>query len=91
MRQEERDAEAGRALKAIRLARGLTQEDLAAQADLDQSALSKVERLGPGASWKQFCRVAAALGCEITLSIKSDTQSSGQDSAHRILRPASKL
>jgi transcriptional regulator with XRE-family HTH domain len=81
-RQHEFDSAVGTALKELRKARGLSQEALAAEADLDQSLLSKVERLGPGAvGWQRFCRIASALGCDVEVRLKpiEDGGRSGRD------------
>jgi transcriptional regulator with XRE-family HTH domain len=69
-RQDELDRAVGAVIRELRNARGLSQEALAAEADLDQSLLSKVERLGPGAiGWQRFCRIASVLGCEVELRL----------------------
>lgn len=81
-RQHEFDSAVGTALKELRKARGLSQEALAAEAEVDQSLLSKVERLGPGpVGWHRFCRIASALGCEVEVRLKpiSDVGRSGRD------------
>lgn len=69
-RQNELDIAAGTALRQARIAKGLSQEGLAADADLDQSLLSKVERLGPSqVRWTRFCRIAAALGLDVEVRL----------------------
>jgi transcriptional regulator with XRE-family HTH domain len=63
--QDDLDKKAGAALRDIRTKLGRSQEDISIEIDLDQSTLSKVERLGPAAvSWKRFCDVVKALGYE---------------------------
>jgi transcriptional regulator with XRE-family HTH domain len=60
---------AGARLRALREAKGLSQEALSLRAEVDQSTLSKVERLGPNQmSWSNILRVAEALGCVIELN-----------------------
>ena len=69
-RQEEADRAAGAALRARRTALGMSQEELALRAELDQSLLSKIERLGPAVvSWGRFCRVAQALGVAVAVQL----------------------
>jgi len=63
---------AGAQLRALREARGMSQEDLSLDADVDQSTLSKMERLGPQAvSWSKLIKVADVLGCVIEISFRS--------------------
>ena len=62
---------AGASLRAIREAKGLSQEDLSFDANIDQSTLSKVERLGPHVmSWGKIVKIAAALDCLVEISFK---------------------
>ena len=71
--QDEIDKAFGESLKALRVSLGMTQEVLAAQADVDQSKLSSVERLGPGeVSWVRLCRIADALGAVVEVNLRSD-------------------
>lgn len=81
IRQTELDKEAGAAIKNLRKAAGLSQEELADSSDVDQSALSKAERLGPGAiGWVRFCRVANQLGFAVEICLTkagSDTSLEG--------------
>jgi Helix-turn-helix len=64
----------GARVKEIRLAEGLSQEELSFKAEVDQSRLSKLERLGPAAiGWKGFCRVVAAMGFELSFTIKKSS------------------
>ena len=63
--QDDLDKKAGAALRDIRTRLGRSQEDVSIEIDLDQSTLSKIERLGPAAvGWKRFCEVVKALGYE---------------------------
>lgn len=67
-KQNELDLAAGEALRALRKKVGRSQEDLSIEIDMDQSTLSKVERLGPSATgWKRFCKIAEALGHEVEI------------------------
>jgi hypothetical protein len=71
MSQDEALAEAGRKLRSIRESKGLSQEALSLQINMDQSNLSKVERLGPHlVSWAKFLKLASALGCVIEVTFK---------------------
>ncbi len=63
--QDDLDKKAGAALRDIRTKLGRSQEDVSIEIDLDQSTLSKVERLGPAAvGWRRFCEIVNALGYE---------------------------
>jgi len=63
--QDDLDKKAGAALREIRTQLGRSQEDISIDIDLDQSTLSKIERLGPSAvGWRRFCDVVKALGYE---------------------------
>lgn len=73
MSQDEAMKTAGAKLRQLREHRRMSQEDLSFEASIDQSTLSKVERLGPHlASWKKILKIAEALDCvlEVTLSPK---------------------
>jgi transcriptional regulator with XRE-family HTH domain len=60
---------AGATLRSLREAQGLSQEELALEAGVDQSRLSKIERLGPqAASWAQLLKITAALGHIVEIS-----------------------
>jgi transcriptional regulator with XRE-family HTH domain len=62
---------AGNQLRALREQKGLSQEKLAAQAGVDQSRLSKVERLGPQQfNWTGLIRVAEALDCVMEINFR---------------------
>jgi len=70
--QDELDRAAGSALKELRERSGRSQEDLAAEANIDQSMLSKIERLGPSATgWRRFCMVASALGAVVEIKLRA--------------------
>ncbi len=63
--QDDLDKKAATALRDIRIRLGRSQEDVSIEIDLDQSTLSKVERLGPAhVGWKRFCEIVKALGYE---------------------------
>jgi len=73
--QDDANRAAGARIRQIRRANGLSQEALALEASIDQSALSKVERGGPHfISWQKLFSLADALGCvvEVNLTSKSD-------------------
>lgn len=79
MSQIDRDSEAGKRLRELRIASRKSQEDVSFSASLDQSSLSKVERQGPRAcSWPRFCAIAEALGYEVDVVFRpiqdGDTQ-----------------
>jgi transcriptional regulator with XRE-family HTH domain len=62
---------AGNQLRTLREQKGLSQEKLAAEAGVDQSGLSKVERLGPQLfGWTVLIRIAQALGCTVEISFR---------------------
>ena len=70
--QSDLDKAAGAALRELRIAAGLSQEDISFAADIDQSTLSKVERLGPAAvGWARFCRIVEALGHEVQITYQT--------------------
>jgi transcriptional regulator with XRE-family HTH domain len=72
--QDKLDRKAGAALREFRKQSGRSQEDLAADADIDQSMLSKVEREGPAATgWRRFSRIAVALGYEVEITFRQKT------------------
>lgn len=69
--QSEAFGESGRQLRAIREQKGLSQEDLAFEAGVDQSTLSKAERTGPHViSWARLVAVAEALDCTIEVNFR---------------------
>ncbi|MCA0358327.1 MAG: helix-turn-helix domain-containing protein [Proteobacteria bacterium] len=62
---------AGQRIKDARSAAGLSQESLAMDSDLDQSTLSKIERMGPRiVSWKKLEALAEALGCVVDVRLQ---------------------
>jgi transcriptional regulator with XRE-family HTH domain len=74
MSQEDLDRSTGEKLKELREQAGMSQEDLAFAAGIDQSGLSKLERIGPLAiSWGRLCRIANVLGCEIEIVFRPTT------------------
>jgi transcriptional regulator with XRE-family HTH domain len=69
--QDEAFRLAGDALRTMRQAKGLSQEDLSFEAKMDQSTLSKIERMGPHvASWKKLQQIAECLGCTIEVTFR---------------------
>jgi DNA-binding XRE family transcriptional regulator len=52
---------------ALRLERGLTQEDLAARAGIDQADISRIERGATSPTWKTLQRVLAALDARLEI------------------------
>ena len=71
MDQDEAWRTAGQRIRDARVAAGLSQEDLAIEADWDQSTLSKVERLGPQiVSTRKLEALAAALGCVVDVTFR---------------------
>ena len=63
--QDDLDKAAGGRLRELRIAAQLSQEDVSFASEIDQSTLSKIERLGPAAvGWGRFIKVVAALGYE---------------------------
>jgi transcriptional regulator with XRE-family HTH domain len=57
-----RQARIGKAIKAVRNAQGLTQEELAARADLHPTYISDVERGVRNPSWDVVARLAEGMG-----------------------------
>ncbi len=83
--QEDLDKRAGERLRELRIASGKSQEAISFAANLDQSTLSKVERLGPGAvGWARFCRLAEVLGYEVEVTLRATKKSQAE-----VSRPAS--
>lgn len=73
--QEDANHANGARIREVRQKAGLSQEDLSFEANIDQSTLSKIERLGPQVvSWQKLFALADALGCiiEVKLTPKSD-------------------
>ena len=62
--------QSGLAIRTLREEAGLSQEALSFEANVDQSTLSRVERLGPHTiSWKKLRSIAKALGCVVEISL----------------------
>lgn len=73
--QDEAFVAAGQMLRALREQKSLSQEKLAGDAGVDQSGLSKVERLGPQLlNWTRLVRVAEALDCVIEINFRPRKQ-----------------
>ena len=69
--QDEAWRAAGQRIRDARVAAGLSQEELAIEAEWDQSTLSKVERQGPHiASFRKLEALAAALGCVVDVTFR---------------------
>ena len=69
--QDDLDKEAGARLRELRVAAGVSQEEISFAAKVDQSTLSKVERTGPGAvGWARFCQIVRVLGYEVELTYR---------------------
>lgn len=62
MSRAKRQARIGKAVKATRTAQGLTQEELAARADLHPTYISDVERGARNPSWDVIARIAEGMG-----------------------------
>lgn len=65
MPRTSRQARIGKAVKAVRTAQGLTQEDLAARADLHPTYVSDVERGARNPSWDVIARIAEGIGVPV--------------------------
>jgi transcriptional regulator with XRE-family HTH domain len=75
MDQQDLYSEFGDELRNRRRNAGMTQEDLAFEAGLDQSSLSKVERTGPkSVSWSKLEAVASALNCKLRVSLEPEIE-----------------
>lgn len=61
MPRTSRQARIGKAVKAVRAAQGLTQEDLAAKANLHPTYISDVERGVRNPSWDVIARIAEGM------------------------------
>ncbi|SDG96653.1 helix-turn-helix domain-containing protein [Pelagibacterium luteolum] len=64
-------------LKTLRLARGLSQEELAHRAEVDRTYISSLERCVYGASIDVVDRLAAVLGVEAADLLKRTPEQSG--------------
>jgi DNA-binding XRE family transcriptional regulator len=60
-----RQARLGKAVKAVRMARGLTQEDLAGLADLHPTYISDIERGARNPTWDVIARIADAINLPV--------------------------
>jgi transcriptional regulator with XRE-family HTH domain len=79
MSQDVLDQSAGKKLKELRLASGKSQEDLSFEVNIDQSSLSKGERIGPSAvGWRRFCEIAGALGYNVELVFRPAENAAGE-------------
>lgn len=61
MSRARRQARIGKAVKAVRTAQGLTQEELAARADLHPTYISDIERGARNPSWDTIARIAEGM------------------------------
>jgi len=69
--QEEENKKAGMLFQQARHKKGLSQEDLSYQAGIEQSTLSKVERLGPkDVSWQKLCSIAETMGYIVEINLR---------------------
>lgn len=69
--QDEANRESGARLRDARQRTGKSQEDISFAAGIDQSALSKVERLGPQAvTWKKLFAIANAMGLVVEVTFR---------------------
>ncbi|MHB8671088.1 MAG: helix-turn-helix domain-containing protein [Acidimicrobiales bacterium] len=64
-------AEVGEAVRAGREAAGLTQRELASRVGTSQSAIARLEAGGIGATVTTLHRVAAALGLELSIQLRT--------------------
>jgi transcriptional regulator with XRE-family HTH domain len=55
----------GQRIRERRKALGLTQEDLAAKAEIDRSYIGGVERGERNVTFTMLCAICAALGCDV--------------------------
>lgn len=67
MPRTSRQARIGKAVKAVRTAQGLTQEDLAAKADLHPTYISDVERGARNPSWDVIARIAEGMDIPVAM------------------------
>ena len=78
--QDDLDNSVGAVLREIRIASGKVAEEISFAAKLDQSTLSKVERLGPGAvGWARFCRLAEVLGYEVEVALRATKNAKAEE------------
>lgn len=72
-----RQARIGKAVKAVRTNQGLTQEDLAAKADLHPTYISDVERGVRNPSWDVIARLAEGMDVPVaTIAAEYDKPAS---------------
>jgi transcriptional regulator with XRE-family HTH domain len=64
-------AEVGERVRAAREAAGLSQRELAARMGTSQAAIARLEAGGVGATLTTLQRVAAALGLELNVELRS--------------------
>lgn len=62
--------EIGKRIREKRKARGWTQEELAAKADIDRSYIGGVERGERNLTFTVLCEICSALGCDIAALTK---------------------
>jgi transcriptional regulator with XRE-family HTH domain len=55
----------GERIREMRKVKGLTQEDLAHESDIDRSYIGGVERGERNLSFDKLCQIARALGCDV--------------------------
>jgi transcriptional regulator with XRE-family HTH domain len=67
MPRTSRQAKIGKAVKSVRTTHGLTQEDLAAKADLHPTYISDVERGVRNPSWDVVARLAEGMGVPVAV------------------------
>lgn len=60
----------GSRIREKRQALGLTQEELAAKADIDRSYIGGVERGERNLTFTMLCQICAALGCDVAAITK---------------------
>jgi len=73
----------GQAIRQIRLARGLSQEEVASGADLHATWLSHIEG-GSNPAWGTVRRIASSLGVEVSeLALLAEKIETGDSSAAR--------
>lgn len=77
MPRTSRQARIGKAVKAVRTTQSLTQEDLAAKADLHPTYISDVERGVRNPSWDVVARLAEGMGVPVaTIAAEYDKHAS---------------
>lgn len=63
--------ELGNRIREKRKARGWTQEELAAKADIDRSYIGGVERGERNLTFTVLCEICSALGCDVAALTKN--------------------